>query len=70
MCCAVTSHTVEESIRCGARTTKDVANLCGAGSDCGRCKATVRRILAHGDPTGPQAPRPQRRDAEELTAEE
>ncbi len=64
MCCAVTSHTVEETIRCGARSTKDVAAQCGAGSICGRCRATVRKILAHGDPMGPAAPRPMRRVAD------
>jgi bacterioferritin-associated ferredoxin len=45
MCCAVTSHTVEETIRCGARSTKDVADLCGAGSICGRCRSNVRELL-------------------------
>ena len=29
----------------GARTTREVANACGAGSDCGRCRRTIRAII-------------------------
>ena len=51
MCCAVTNYTVEEAIRRGARSLKDVAQACGAGSGCGGCKATLRKILEDGEST-------------------
>jgi len=37
---------VGEAIAAGASTTKDVAQACGAGADCGRCRRTVRAIIA------------------------
>ena len=63
MCCAVTSHTVEETIRCGARSTRDVAAQCGAGSVCGRCRSNVREILEEGSGSVRRV-RGWRRDAE------
>jgi bacterioferritin-associated ferredoxin len=46
MCEGVTSHTVQEAISAGARTTRDVAKVCKAGSACGRCKHTIRTMIA------------------------
>jgi bacterioferritin-associated ferredoxin len=45
LCNGVTSHTVAEVIANGAKTTNDVAQACGAGADCGRCRRTVQTIL-------------------------
>lgn len=45
LCTGVTSHVVSECIAKGASTSKEVAAACGAGSDCGRCKRTVRAII-------------------------
>ncbi len=45
LCQGVTSHTVEEAVSAGACTSKDVAAVCGAGVDCGRCRRTVRAII-------------------------
>ncbi|WP_028463025.1 bacterioferritin-associated ferredoxin [Nocardia sp. 348MFTsu5.1] len=45
LCHGVTSHVVEQAVADGARTSKEVANACGAGSDCGRCRGTVRAII-------------------------
>jgi bacterioferritin-associated ferredoxin len=45
LCNGVTSQTVADAVAAGASTTKDVANACGAGADCGRCRRTVRAIL-------------------------
>ena len=42
----VTSQAVAEAVAQGADTTKKVAAATGAGSTCGRCKATVRQIIA------------------------
>jgi bacterioferritin-associated ferredoxin len=45
LCTGATSHVVSECISKGASTSKEVAAACGAGSDCGRCKRTVRSII-------------------------
>jgi bacterioferritin-associated ferredoxin len=45
LCTGATSHVVNECVAKGASTSKEVAAACGAGSDCGRCKRTVRAII-------------------------
>ena len=45
ICRAVSSTTVREVIAEGARTVRQVADACGAGTDCGRCTAHVRALL-------------------------
>ncbi|EUA07558.1 BFD-like [2Fe-2S] binding domain protein [Mycobacterium kansasii 732] len=45
LCNGVTSQTVAEAVADGASTTKDVAQACGAGADCGRCRRTIHAIL-------------------------
>lgn len=45
LCTGVTSHVVNECVAKGASTSKEVAAACGAGSECGRCKRTVRAII-------------------------
>jgi bacterioferritin-associated ferredoxin len=45
LCRGVTSHQVADVARKGATTSKEVAKACGAGSDCGRCRSTVRAII-------------------------
>ena len=46
LCTGVTSQVVNEAVAEGARTSKEVAEKCGAGLDCGRCRRTVRAIIA------------------------
>jgi bacterioferritin-associated ferredoxin len=46
LCVGVTNHTVSEVIAQGASTSKEVAAACGAGGDCGRCRRTLRAIIA------------------------
>ena len=46
LCTGATSHAVADAVACGASTCKEVAEACGAGSDCGRCRRTVRTIIA------------------------
>ena len=63
LCMGVTSHDVTECVAKGARTSKQVAEACGAGGDCGRCRRTVRAIIeAHfaenGSASGGVAARP------------
>jgi bacterioferritin-associated ferredoxin len=45
ICRVVSSATVREVIAGGARTVRQVADACGAGTDCGRCTAHVRALL-------------------------
>jgi bacterioferritin-associated ferredoxin len=46
LCVGATNHTVSEVIAQGASTSKEVAAACGAGGDCGRCRRTLRALLA------------------------
>jgi bacterioferritin-associated ferredoxin len=50
LCNGVTSQTVAESVAAGASTTKEVAQACGAGADCGRCRRTVQAMLRSSTP--------------------
>ncbi|QIX52711.1 (2Fe-2S)-binding protein [Rhodococcus sp. DMU1] len=55
LCFAITQRVVAEIVARGARSSKEVANACGAGSDCGRCRRTVRAIIAaSGDGDAPR----------------
>lgn len=46
LCLGVTSHEVASAVESGACTSRQVASMSGAGSDCGRCRQTVRTIIA------------------------
>ncbi|OBK73904.1 (2Fe-2S)-binding protein [Mycobacterium sp. 1164985.4] len=46
LCMGITSHDVTECVANGARTSKQIAEACGAGGDCGRCRRTLRAIIA------------------------
>ncbi|WP_375482162.1 bacterioferritin-associated ferredoxin [uncultured Mycobacterium sp.] len=46
LCNGVTSQKVADVVAKGASTTKEVAETCGAGAECGRCRRTVRAIIA------------------------
>ena len=46
LCHGVTGAEVCDAVAHGAQTSKRVAMACGAGSDCGRCKHTIRAIIA------------------------
>jgi bacterioferritin-associated ferredoxin len=45
LCHGVTSQIVADAVEAGATTTKQVAQACGAGAECGRCRRTVRAII-------------------------
>ncbi|UXA15992.1 bacterioferritin-associated ferredoxin [Mycobacterium sp. SMC-4] len=45
LCTGTTSHTVSEVVANGARTSREIADACGAGGDCGRCRRTLRAII-------------------------
>ncbi|ORB15594.1 (2Fe-2S)-binding protein [Mycobacterium noviomagense] len=46
LCTGATSQTVCDLVARGASTSKEVAAACGAGADCGRCRRTLRAIIA------------------------
>jgi bacterioferritin-associated ferredoxin len=45
LCTGVTSQVVTDLVAGGAATSKQIADACGAGADCGRCRRTVRAII-------------------------
>ncbi|MDG4669404.1 (2Fe-2S)-binding protein [Mycobacterium sp. 236(2023)] len=45
LCLGVTNETVSDAVAAGARTSHQVAQACGAGSECGRCRRTIRSII-------------------------
>ncbi len=45
LCNGITSQMVADAVAAGAATTNQVAEACGAGADCGRCRRTVRAII-------------------------
>lgn len=46
LCTGVTTQVVADLVDSGASTSKQIADACGAGADCGRCRRTVRAIIA------------------------
>lgn len=46
LCVGATNQTVCDVVARGASTSKEIAAACGAGGDCGRCRRTLRAILA------------------------
>lgn len=46
LCAGTTNQTVCEAVARGASTSREVAAACGAGGDCGRCRHTLRAIIA------------------------
>jgi bacterioferritin-associated ferredoxin len=61
LCRGVTSHVVADAVAGGASTTNQVAEVCGAGADCARCRRTVRAIIEAASNRGAgHRPRPRR----------
>ncbi|OBJ56130.1 bacterioferritin-associated ferredoxin [Mycobacterium sp. 1423905.2] len=46
LCVGATNQTVCDIVARGASTSKEIAAACGAGGDCGRCRRTIRAIIA------------------------
>lgn len=46
LCVGATNQIRFEVVARGATTSKEIAAACGAGGDCGRCRRTLRAILA------------------------
>jgi bacterioferritin-associated ferredoxin len=45
LCLGVTTEAVRDAVDDGASTSRQVAAECGAGSQCGRCRRSVRAII-------------------------
>jgi bacterioferritin-associated ferredoxin len=45
LCNGITSQVVDDAIADGASTTNQIAAVCGAGAECGRCRRTLRLLL-------------------------
>ena len=45
LCLGITTEAVREAVDGGASTCRQVAAACGAGSQCGRCRRSVRTII-------------------------
>jgi bacterioferritin-associated ferredoxin len=56
LCVGVTNQAVADVVIAGASTSKQVAAACGAGSECGRCRVTVRAIIEAQRGAGESAP--------------
>ena len=54
LCTGVTSQVVTDLVANGATTSKQIAEACGAGGDCGRCRRTVRAIIEAGAANRPR----------------
>jgi bacterioferritin-associated ferredoxin len=56
LCTGTTTQVVDEVVASGATTSKEIAEACGAGGDCGRCRRTLRAMIAAhrngGEPSG------------------
>lgn len=46
LCYGITNHTVAQAVAAGACTCNQVAAACFAGGECGRCRRSVRAIIA------------------------
>jgi bacterioferritin-associated ferredoxin len=46
LCTGATRAHIDEAVAKGATTSKQIAASCGAGADCGRCRRTLRAIIA------------------------
>jgi bacterioferritin-associated ferredoxin len=44
-CLAVSDRDVRSAVESGARTVEDITAECGAGGDCGGCRATLVRLV-------------------------
>ncbi|MFZ1161882.1 (2Fe-2S)-binding protein [Mycobacterium sp.] len=50
LCNGITSQAVADAIADGASTTNQIAAVCGAGAECGRCRRTLRNLLGTPNP--------------------
>jgi bacterioferritin-associated ferredoxin len=46
-CTGLTDREIEAEVAAGARTIEDLAECCGAGSECGGCWPALEEVLEH-----------------------
>ena len=63
LCKGVSHREVEAACADGAETLDDLANACGAGTDCGSCHEQLAEILHGSGPTCAMMPEGARRHA-------
>jgi len=56
LCRGITNEAVAGTVAAGATTCKQVAAACGAGSECGRCRRTIRSIIDAAQPSTTKSP--------------
>lgn len=54
ICEGVSDRQIRASIQSGAKSVQEVGRRCGAGLDCGRCRAMLRGMLGEGCERNPQ----------------
>ena len=57
LCRVVTRKVIEAVIADGARTVDEVGRRSGAGTDCGKCQRTIKRLLEIQPQSPPEATR-------------
>ncbi len=67
LCAGMTSQVIDDVVAEGARTSREIAEACGAGADCGRCRRTLRAIIAAHHEPADQCPAHPRRKSGALT---
>ncbi|WP_210085790.1 (2Fe-2S)-binding protein [Mycobacterium sp. OAE908] len=60
LCQGVTIEAVSKAVAAGAATCNQVSEACGAGSECGRCRRTVRAIIDSSSATASSGQRRQK----------
>ena len=45
ICHAVTDRQIHDAVDGGAQDLTQLANVCGAGSNCGRCRETAQELI-------------------------
>lgn len=45
LCRVVTRKVIEAAIQAGARTVEDVARQSGAGTECGKCRRNISKLI-------------------------
>ena len=45
LCTGTTHHAVTALVASGASTSGQIGDACGAGTDCGRCRRTLRELI-------------------------
>ena len=56
ICMVVSRITIEQVIASGAHSVEEVGERCAAGTDCGKCRTAITRMLAAAEAAGGPGP--------------